>query len=166
MFRNTRDEASSLLLCDCVLHLHLRGVFFLLYVFVFCTYIWESQHTLCARHVRVGQYALLIVVLCMCLIGVGTMVGTWKLCVKNAVENHLGCLANWGLCRCAGFPGARRFAMAGHQSPGEQCFPVVPPRGFAHLCLFSARRRHGNPSSAGVRREAGGRKSHKKPGWL
>ena len=115
MFRNTRDEASSLLLCDCVLHLHLRGVFFLLYVFVFCTYIWESQHTLCARHVRVGQYALLIVVLCMCLIGVGT----WKLCVKNAVENHLGCLANWGLSRCAGFPGARRFAMAGHQVPGE-----------------------------------------------
>ena len=132
MFRNTRDEASSLLLCDCVLHLHLRGVFFLLYVFVFCTYIWESQHTLCARHVRVGQYALLIVVLCMCLIGVGT----WKLCVKNAVENHLGCLANWGLCRCAGLPGARRFAMAGHQSPGEQCRPVVPPRGFAHLCFW------------------------------
>ena len=121
VFRNTRDEASSLLLCDCVLHLHLRGVFFLLYVFVFCTYIWESQHTLCARHVRVGQYALLIVVLCMCLIGVGT----WKLCVKNAVENHLGCLANWGLCRWD-----LRFRLApAFRVPGKSRWPVISPLG-------------------------------------
>ena len=37
---------------------------------------------------------------------------------------------------CAGFPGARQIAMAGHQSPGEQYRPVVPPRGFASLCCW------------------------------
>ena len=37
---------------------------------------------------------------------------------------------------CAGFPGARQIAMAGHQSPGEQYRPVVPPRGFARLCCW------------------------------
>ena len=37
---------------------------------------------------------------------------------------------------CAGFPGARQIAMAGHQSPGEQYRPVVPPRGFARLCFW------------------------------